>query len=562
VTETLKEFTKKHLLVIGIFCLGFFTYAPSLNNQLFWDDEQFIYNNQYVIEFNVQKIFTTNTLAGAGESSNYYRPLTTLSFAMDHAIWGLNPIGFHLTNTLLHSLAGVLLFLLLLSLSMNKKAAAVIAGFFLIHPLQTEAVVYANSRGDSHFTFYMLLGLLCFSALLQEKKYTWQIYNVSATLTPVIFAILVPLFFIASVLAKEIAVGSLLLYLLLFFFLRNTTQTKKTLRLGLLTLTSVFISLGIYVSLRATTLLFQEQVNMFEGSAYGDSIFVRIATFAKVFLIYISLIFVPVNLHMERTTEIVTSLLSPYTFLSVLLIGTITFIGFQEKKKTKSNWIHFGLLWFLIMLLPVSGLVPINDIMYEHWLYVPLIGFLIMLYGLLQLLVHTLHISWPKYTKQALSILATICILLTLRQNFIWGRATRFYPYILQYQETARIHNNLAMAYADENKLSDAITHYKRAIEIADTYPQTHHNLARAYQAQGNNEMAFQEFSTALSMNPNFLVSYPNLIQLLISEQKYDLAEEYLTTLEKKAPASTVVQQLKRLLDLSRKDATTPVISK
>jgi len=185
-----------------------------------------------------------------------------------------------------------------------------------------------------------------------------------------------------------------------------------------------------------------------------------------------------------------------------------------------------------------------------------------MLYGLLQLLVHTLHISWPKYTKQALSILATICILLTLRQNFIWGRATRFYPYILQYQETARIHNNLAMAYADENKLSDAITHYKRAIEIADTYPQTHHNLARAYQAQGNNDMAFQEFSTALSMNPNFLVSYPNLIQLLISEQKYDLAEEYLTTLEKKAPASTVVQQLKRLLDLSRKDATTPVISK
>ena len=128
-SQTITTLKKYCLLLIGI---GILVYTPSLTNKLFWDDEQFIYNNQHVKRFDIVKIFTTNTIDGAGETSNYYRPLTTLSFAFDYQLWGINPIGYHLTNTLLHTSAGVLVFLLLLSLGMTKKPAFTIARWTLL----------------------------------------------------------------------------------------------------------------------------------------------------------------------------------------------------------------------------------------------------------------------------------------------------------------------------------------------------------------------------------------------------------------------------------------------
>lgn len=526
---------------------------PSLGNQLFWDDEQFIYNNQYVKSFDIQKIFTTNTLAGAGEVSNYYRPLTTLSFAFDHAIWGLRPFGFHLTNTILHSVSGILLFLLLSALGMRKKPAVVISAFFLIHPLQTEAVVYANSRGDSLFTFYMLLGLLSFTYLLQKKKIELKLYNLSYTLTTTFFACMTPLLFLASILAKEIALGSILLYLLVFVYFHKTARKGKTFIPGSLVLGGITMVVAVYGVLRATVLHFQEQLNMFAGTPYGDSVLVRIATFAKVLLIYVSLIIAPFNLHMERTTEIVASIISPYVLISTVLILGLFFLGSKEYKQTRTRWIHFGLMWFLSMLLPVSGIVPINDIMYEHWLYVPIIGFFILLYGCFSLVLNLLQKPWPASTHKLLLALGAICIVLTIRQNYIWATPTRFYPYILQFHQTARIHNNLAMAYADEKKYSLAIEHYKQAIELHDYYPQTHHNLARTYIATGEYQNAIEAFTKAITMNPNFLVSYPELIQLHLQKDEVELAEKYLQVLEKELPESTLPKQLRTLVESIKK---------
>ena len=118
--NTLKNNSKYILLLV---VLTIVSYASSLNNAFVWDDEQFIYNNNYVKQFVVSKLWTENTIAGAGQTSTYYRPLTTFSFAVDHAIWGLNPFGFHLTNTLLHMGAGILLSALLALLLILSFAA-------------------------------------------------------------------------------------------------------------------------------------------------------------------------------------------------------------------------------------------------------------------------------------------------------------------------------------------------------------------------------------------------------------------------------------------------------
>ena len=545
---------KKYILfLLGI---GILVYVPSFTNQLFWDDEQFIYNNQYVQTFDIPKIFSTNTTAGAGEVSNYYRPLTTLSFAFDYQFWGVNPIGYHLTNTLLHTFAGVVLFLFLLSLGMAKKPAVTIASIFLLHPLQTEAVVYANSRGDSYYTLLLLLGLLSFSHLVQKKYLTATFYNLRFTFSKTYLRALTLVFFCTSILAKEIAVGSVLLYLLTFLFFlvqKKTTQIKT----GSVTLLSLIVSFFGYFALRSSLLQFQENTNFFAGSPYGDSVLVRIATFSKVALIYLRLIVAPFNLHMERTTEIVTTLASPFTAALVFLIGITLFLGSIEWKQKNSTWIWFGIVWFFSMLGPVSGIIPINDIMYEHWLYVPMIGFFISLYGCLSLLFWKLKNPWPQVTNYPVGTLLIFYSVLTIRQNYLWATPIRFYSYILTFQETARIRNNLAMAHAEEGNLIEAIDNYQKSIALSDIYPQTHYNLARSYIALGENEKSLTELETAISMQPKFFIAYPLIIEVLLEQKQFDAASKYLGIFKEEYPNHSLTEQLTLLLEKTKTLDTT-----
>ena len=542
-------FVQKHFYLCILFCVGFLVYAPSLTNQLFWDDEQFIYNNSYVKNFEVIKIFTENTIAGAGEVSNYYRPLTTLSFAIDYQLWGVNPVGYHLTNTLLHIGVAILLFLLLQSLSMRKKAAGAISLFFLLHPIQTEAVVYANSRGDSLYAFFALLGLLLFSKALQNSSFKGSLYNLSVTLTTPHLLVLTVLLFWVSVLSKEIAVGILLLYPCIYL-LHKFTKKRVSSGFGLPLMALLGMSTGIYAVLRATVLRFQDTTNFFLGTPYGDSIVVRIATFAKVLLIYLSLLLIPVQLHMERTTAIVLNIFSGYTAAVILLFTIVITLGILELRKKHTVWILFGTFWFLGTLGPVSGIFPINDIMYEHWLYVPSIGFFIVCYGLLDLFFFLRKSGWPeKITLYSTIFIASLYAILTIRQNYLWANPIRFYLYTLTHQETARLRNNLAMAYADTGNIDAAIGNYKKAIELSDVYPQTHYNLARSYLAKNERQLALQELEIVIALEPHFDLAYPLLIQLYILESDRESAEKHFALFSSRYPESDLTQQLRKKLN-------------
>jgi len=189
--------------VLILVAMGMLAYGLSLSNKFVWDDEQFIVRNRFIREFEyVDEIFRTNTIAGAGEVSNYYRPLTTLSFLGTYKLFGLSEFWFHATNTLLHVGAGVVLYLFLKELKMGEKASFWISLVFLVHPIQTEAVVYANSRGDSLYTLFLFLGLWVFARSFRDKR--WWLTWVAV------------LFYGLSVLSKEIGLAGLSLYILVF----------------------------------------------------------------------------------------------------------------------------------------------------------------------------------------------------------------------------------------------------------------------------------------------------------------------------------------------------------
>jgi protein O-mannosyl-transferase len=525
--------------ILILIAITFFAYGFSLTNTFVWDDEQFIYNNVYVKNFDITKILTQNTIAGAGENSTYYRPLTTLSFAIDHQIWGLRPFGFHLTNTLLHLSAGLILFFYLKTLKFSNYSSLIIASIFLIHPLQTEAVVYANSRGDSMYAFWSLLSLLFFALLLNKKYPQIIIYDLKMTLNKNILLVGTIFSFIFSILSKEIGIASFGLLGLTYLFSQiqnnNNFSFKNLLNnwLAILVLVGTSFSAFAYLIFRNYILNIPTTLNdHFAGTPYGESLYVRLHTFTSALWKYFQLIFFPYPLHMERHLMYLTELISFWLILTFVLFIAIFILSIAEYKKNKTTYIPFGSLWFLGMLVPVSGIIPVNGLIYEHWLYMPIIGFSIFLYGLKHLLISKKrHMKINQILKNIIPIVILIFIFLTIRQNYIWNNPIRFYSYTLQFAKTARLHNNLAMAYAEKSEFEQAIDQYQEAIEFADFYPHTHYNLGNTYLAMNQTELAIQEFERAIEMQEGFLPAYFPLIKILHNEKKYDQVTEIVNKL-------------------------------
>ncbi len=492
----------KWLALLILVVLGFLIYANSFKNQLFWDDDDGIVNNVYIKDLSYfPKYFSENLIAGAGQISNYWRPLVLISFAVDYKLSGLNPFGYHLTNTILHILAAWLSFLLLYKISGKKFLSLAAAIIFLVHPLQTEAVTYVSGRADSLSAIFVLLGTLTYFNFRQEKNKKYLAISLSS--------------FILALLVKEQSItlpGLIFLVEIFFFFERK--KWCESLRYFL-----PFVLIAVaYFILRVSFLNFNDLLSGIDYSdVYDSSLKIRLLTFTKVFVKYFSLLFLPFNQHMAYEVAPVTSLFS-WAFLKfTILIGALVFV--IKKYWSSQKLIIFGLAWFIILLLPRTNIISINRPLYEHWLYLPMLGFWLALILLIQELIKKFNLK-KVFVWYFLLVLIFYFSVLTIRRNFDWHDPVTFYEKNLKYTPNSFIQrNNLGMAYAAINRYDEAIKEYQRAIEIADIYPQVHYNLANSLVALGRTQEAEIEYYRTIEMSPQFSFPYNNLLQLAIIKQ-------------------------------------------
>lgn len=506
------------------------TYISSMFNPFIWDDEQFIYKNVHVLTFNLPAIITKNTIDGAGDISNYYRPLTTLSFAFDHAIWGLQPFGFHFTNIILHIATAVLVAVVLYVLTKRKVMSFLIALIFAVHPLQTEAVTYINSRGDSLSAFFGLLSALCFWLYIHKKKYSYMLYNIKVTIHTFWFCAASSIFYICSIFSKEIGIVTLALLVciaLKTIFDDVFTMKKMTIKKiltqnkasSLLLCFLICVAIG-YLILRDTILNFNNSFDFYsDHSLYSESMLVRLATFSRVLWTYWSLMLVSYPLHMERSQNIITSIFSFWPIVTTATIVVLLCLALYRLLYKKSTNAMIGMVWFFALLIPVSGIVPINGILYEHWLYLPLVGFFLFIADVLSFLP-------PRILAWLALAMCTIFSILTIRQNYIWGDEIRFYEYTLTHAQTQRLYNNLGMSYAARAKYDKALAAYTKALSFGLDHPSLYHNIGNTYVALEQSDQAIYYYEKALTIQPTFFHSYIPLISLYVKEKKIDMARK------------------------------------
>ncbi len=532
------------LLAAVIFIIGISVYASSFSNTMFWDDDDFILQNAYIQDWqHFPKLFSENVIAGRGLISNYYRPILLTVFSLEWHAWGDWAPGWHIVNTVTHSGNAILLFLILYQLFNKKTLAFVAALIFLLHPLQTEAVSYVNSFGDSLSVLWMFSGILFYMRVRHAQTRSAEVLWYVSTL----------LMFVLAILSKETTIimpG--LLFIVDFFSLpKQWTFWHKFRRSIELVLPILSIAL-VYVFLRGTVLNFQNTFNLYnEDTAFTQSLWVRVLTFFRIITVYIRLIFVPIGLHMERSVAVATSLASADVLLG--LCSVVAMVAAALWCLRRHPIVAFGIAWFFIALAPTSNIaVPINGLLYEHWLYVPLVGIvLVVLYVAQQVYV---RIEKKRGALAAASgILIFVCAVLavlTIRRNAEWSTPTRFYTQTLQYAPTSyRVLNNLGMSYANERDFANALVYYQKAVAQDPDNAVAYHNIANTYASVGESNTAIKYYRTALQKQPDFLFSYGPLINLELAQQHYDAARSLLLQYQQYEPTNPQIPQLLKQLE-------------
>jgi len=466
---------KSHLIPIGlIIVLGFFAYANSVQGEFLWDDEILITHNAEIKKVtNVPKLFLPDKRRDDARAYSLYRPMRELSFLSDYALWRLNPAGFHFTNILLHVAAALCLYWTINLIFSNRLLASFASFLFVVHPVHAEAVTYISGRADP---LSLTLILTCFALYIRNVK-----AKKAANYFFIIF------FYLLALLSKE---GSLVfpaLILTYHFAFKSKLDGKAFSSI-------VFISLA-YIFIRI-------QIAGFSlPHVSGDvGIVNRLPGFFAAITDYLRLLILPFNLHMEYGNPLFN-----YTDPKVIsgLVLTVLLLAYAARERNRNNLIFFSISWFFITLLPVSNLYPFNAYMAEHWLYIPSIGFfLIVSQGLTYLYNKK---KFKNITITAAALLVIFYLSLTVKQNKYWQNPIALFQRTIKYaQDSPRLYNDLGVAYMRRGNNENAISSFNKAIELApNSVTNAYYNMALVYIRTGRTENALSTLRQGVINCPN-----------------------------------------------------------
>jgi len=497
---------KNAFIFLILFLVGILVYGNVFGGSFLFDDNLLLENNVLIRSLqNFWQFFISNSQSGASvDGSNFYRPLQYLVYALNYKFFGLNVIPYHLVSIFLHIANAFLIFFLLQKINFSRVASFIAALFFVIHPVNTEAISYVSGVADPLGFFFLFCGLLQFLKLDRKRIST---------------IILTFLFFILALLSKESTVIFFPLVLLLTLFKwQDIPKSKRSFQAQIIG--GLFLLLVLYLVLKFTVFDFTGNMGLSgEKNIYTGSILVRFITFTSILWEYARLMILPLDMFLERPYTAYVEIFSLRFLFGFSILGLglwASWFSFLRKKI-----FLLGFFWFFASLAPMSGIIPLNAMFLEHWLYFPLVGLLILLAG-----------AWDASKGNSRKVLLSLLIIwgtfLTVRtvvRNFEWADPIKFYLNELQYSpRSARVRNNLAMEYVDLGKIDLAIEQYQKAIELRDDYPQTHHNLANIYFEQGDLPAAEKEYLKALKIAPNFIYSQMKLLELYkeTDSEKYD----------------------------------------
>lgn len=530
-----KAFRSPAWLALFIFLASMAVYINSLKADFVWDDYPFIVENPSIKHLTpVRAFFLSRHTLSTTDSYNpkIYRPLRTLSYAMDNSFWGLNPMGFHLSNIVLHAINSSLAFASFLVIGLGLGASFLGGLFFALHPIHTEAVTFVSGRSDLLATLFILSSFILFvKALSSEGLKRWALY--SGCLVAYLFALF----------SKEAAV-TLLLALFLYDLgwskgWKGEGMKRWLLLYGPLAALSLF-----YVGLRFSVL---GQWGHTSDIKWEYGYFSNVLTMAKIMAYYLRLLLVPTNLSAYYSViPMVKSLLDFKVLFSLAFLGVCLFLSVKawRQKGLLPSLLAFASLWYVITLLPASNLiVPLTLPMAERFLYIPSWGFCLLAGVFFQWCSEQRLKTLPISAKTGFSLLFLPVLLFlslgTIRRNVDWQDEATMWNRLLQRDEDnigARL--NLGVAYTRKGRYPEALSTFD---QLSESYPHVYTSYACkavVFERQGDYASAIQQYRKALDLGPERVHLLFSLGRACLIDGKFVEAEEALRAFLEAEPDS------------------------
>lgn len=485
-------------VIILITILGFAVYGNSITGGFIWDDYYVVKDNVYIKNLSyLPDIFSKNTYAGANIAYFSYRPLVLTTYMINYAICGLDVRAYHLTNILLHVMAALTVYWLLIILYKDMLLAFLSSALFVIHPIHVEAVTYIAGRADPLSLLFMMTCFILYIKRSQSKGvFTYTLMCLSYSL---------------ALLSKE---NSLILPALLLLY--HYTFRKK------IEFKDFFSILGLIIAYILLRLAFVEAT--LPHTSHLTTLAERIPGFFVSLTNYTKLMLLPVSHHTEYGFKLF-KITDPKAVLGILILFSLLTYAFKKRKS--DNVIFFSILWFFIALLPSSNLYPIpTGYMADHWIYLSSVGvFLLLGDGILSLFRN-------KNLKIFAVVLAVAAMIFygysTVKYNELWKNPILFYASTLKYSPNSeRTNASLAMLYSEVGRKKDAIVLYKKAIEINPYYRDPYINLGNLYMEMRDGAKAIELYKKAIEIMPDFAEAHYILAQIYYKYGEYGLAIQY-----------------------------------
>jgi Flp pilus assembly protein TadD len=488
----------------------FLVYLPVLGNGFInWDDRDYVTVNPDIRLLNLHLI----RWAFGFHAANWH-PLTWISHAVDVAVWGMNPLGHHLTSVLLHTANTYLVVILAATLLRAGRRTAVQTGaaqrsderallvaaaltglLFGVHPLHVESVAWVAERKDLICALFTLLALLAYTR------------NAAGETSPPRFndrrTLLVFGFFLLALLAKPMAVTLPVVLLLLDWYplgrLRSAAALPSALRAKL-----PFFALSVASSI--LTLMAQKA-----GGAMALMAVVplgtRLSVAADSLTAYLVQMALPLRLSPYHPYPPPTATMNVLTILVVVGI-TLLCLRFSRRRP----WYLAAWAFYVVTLLPVLGIVQVGgQAMADRYTYLPSLGpFILVGLGVATLPVHLRLGTAPGRQMRLAAVIACVTMVIplcwaTVNQIAIWRDSFTFWDQVIRRVQTpiAFAHVNRGAALMGLERFEEALADFQRAGALDPSDSLVYANLGIALERLGRPDEALAALDRALAMRPD-----------------------------------------------------------
>lgn len=455
------------------------------------------------------------------------RPVSELTLALNYYFGHYNVSGYHLVNISIHVFNAWMVYLLMMlflsCLNAREKdripekngLALFIALVFLVHPIQTGAVSYIIQRMTALASLFYLVAVYLY--IRGRKEYL----DNQRTGRSILLLILACVSGMLGVLSKQDAIIFPAAFLLVELFIirnRHGAVCRKYLITGaaLLGLLGVAVVLTNHLPAETDTITRQDYL----------------LTQFRVIVKYIQLLILPINQVLDYDFSISSTFFDIKVIAGFVFILALLFLGILWYRSKKI--ISFGIFWFFLTLSVTSTIIPIKDVIVEHRLYLPAIGFSMIL-------VYTLfYYLYEKRKKLLIILLCTIAAIYAFtsyQRNFVWQTEYSLWKDVTEKSPSQpRAWTNLGMEMIKQGKPDSARQYFEKALQIDPTYAQAWNNLGYLAEKQGDLSRALSRFLKAIDRDPNLTDALINAGKILVVMEREQEAIHYFDRAIKSKP--------------------------